>query len=180
MKWTKTMYRLFAFMALSDVFGSCDSWNPAEAQIIKDQINKYKTRLSSHQLNLVKFRVRKAKNNYKINLLENFQDMYWHEIDRGEELYPSIEYDQSVYEIWTAGVRLKKSVKIQYESATSGISTRIVDPYKTKTPYGIGFCHAKKAERKFRFDRIIEISLTDNSFIKPVKSKQNLWKREIF
>ncbi|EKD43285.1 MAG: hypothetical protein ACD_72C00363G0001 [uncultured bacterium] len=180
MKWTKTMYRLFAFMILQDVFSSCDSWNPFEAQIIEDQINKYKTCLSSHQLNLIKFRVRKAKNNYKINLLENFQSQYWREIDRGEEMYPSIDYDQQIYDTWTKGVRLRKSVKMQYESITAGITTRIVDPYRTKAPYGIGYCHTNHEERKFRFDRIIEISLTNNSFVKPIKPKQNLWKTEIF
>lgn len=173
------MYRLFAFMILQDVFGSCDSWSPSEAQIIKKQIDKYKSRLSQHQLNLVKFRVRKAKNNYKTNLLDHFQNIYWKEIGSGEEMYPSVDYDQHIYNIWTKCVRLRKSIKMQYESTTSGITTRIVDPYKTKTPYGIGYCHTNHEERKFRFDRIIEISLTDNSFIKPKKPSKEIWKNEI-
>jgi hypothetical protein len=180
MKWTKTMYRLFAFMTLSDIFGSCHSWNPLEAQIIKDQIDKYKTCLRSHQLNLVKFRVRKAKNNYKISLLDHFQNIYWKEIENGEEMYPSVEYDQNTYDIWTQAVKRRVSIKMQYDSVTSGITTRIVDPHKTKTPYGIGFCHTKKEERKFRFDRIIEITLTNDKFIKPKSSKQNLWKTETY
>ncbi len=167
MKWTPTMYRLLAFMTFDEVFGSCLSWTSEDSQRIKLTIRKHTSRLNSNQLNFVKFRVRQAKNNYKANLLENFQDMYYKEIDRGEDLYPPIEFDQNVYDVWTQAVRLRKSVNMQYSSTTSGITTRIVDPYKTKTPYGIGFCHSKNEERKFRFDRIIEISLTENAFIKP-------------
>lgn len=180
MKWSKIMYQLFALMVLDEIFGSCDSWNPSEAQTIKDQINKFKSQLNPHQIDLVKFRVRKTRNNYKINLLDHFQNIYRKEIENGEEMYPSVEYDQNIYNIWTQAVRRRVSVKIQYESTTSGITTRIVDPYKTNSPYGISFCHTKKEERKFRFDRIIEITLIDSKFIKPKSPKQNQWKTETY
>lgn len=173
MKWSKTMYRYFAFKILNEVFGSVNSWNNEEAQIIKETIKKYKSRLNRNQINLVEFRVRKAKNNYKADLLQGFESMYWKEIDNGDDLYPQVEFDNETYEIWTKGVRLRKSVKMLYESTTSGMITRIVNPYKTETPYGRGFCHTKNEVRKFRFDRIIEISLTDNKFIKPKNWDKN-------
>ncbi|MBU4210418.1 WYL domain-containing protein [Patescibacteria group bacterium] len=173
MKWSKTMYRYFAFRILDEVFGNSDSWNNEEAQIIKNVVKKYQSRLNRNQINLIKFRVRKTKSNYKANLLNTFENMYWKEIDRGDTLYPPVEFDNKTYELWTKAVRLRKSVKMLYESTTSGMTTRIVDPYKTETPYGRGFCHTRKETRKFRFDRIIEISLTDNKFIKPKNWDKN-------
>lgn len=174
MGWTRLMYKLFAFEMLSEVFKNCNSWNANESEKIKQFIKIYKNKLNVSQKNLIKFRVRKAKNDYKTCLLDSFGDRYWHEIERGEDIYPDVEFDQKTYEIWTKGVRLRKSVKILYESTTTGMMTRIVDPYKTETPYGRGFCHIKNEMRKFRFDRIIEIELTNDSFIKPKKWKDKL------
>ncbi|MBU4479847.1 WYL domain-containing protein [Patescibacteria group bacterium] len=43
---------------------------------------------------------------------------------------------------------------------------RLVDPYKTNSPYGEGYCHLKNEVLKFRFDRIANINLTNKNFKK--------------
>jgi len=51
-------------------------------------------------------------------------------------------------------------------STTSGVSERLVDPYNSKAPYGEGYWHARKEVRKFRFDRAIDIEMTESGFVK--------------
>ena len=71
------------------------------------------------------------------------------------------------YEIWKKGAAKRQTVKIKYDSTASGVSERLVDPYKSSAPYGEGYCHSRKEVRKFRFDRVIDIELTDEKFKKP-------------
>ena len=61
----------------------------------------------------------------------------------------------------------RQTVKIKYDSTESGITERLVDPYKSRAPYGEGYCHNRKEVRKFRFDRVIDIKLTEKKFKKP-------------
>jgi len=91
------------------------------------------------------------------------------EYDYGEDDFvkPHITYDNKHYEIWTNAVRKRLTARMTYDSATSGMSERLIDPYQTSAPYGQGYCHLRKEVRKFRFDRIIDIELTNKTFIKP-------------
>ena len=81
--------------------------------------------------------------------------------------YEPIEYDERVAEIWRTGVRQRASVRIKYQSQKTETTNRVVDPWLTSSPYSVGFCHLRNAARKFRFDRIMEIELTDKTFEKP-------------
>jgi len=78
-----------------------------------------------------------------------------------------IDYNQKFYEIWKSAVVKRQTVKLKYDSSTSGVAERLVDPYKSSAPYGKGYCHKRKEVRKFRFDRIIDIEMTDKKFVKP-------------
>lgn len=164
---TKEMYQLLGLLILKEVFGSSVEWSEEEDSDIKKYIKEFEEKLSQKQINFVNARLRKMKYSYKEDLLYSLEKMNWHELhdDYGTP-YVSVEYDQKTYDIWTQAVRLKKSVKMTYDSTTSGLNERLVDPYKTNTPYGEGYCHLKNDVRKFRFDRIIDIKLTNKSFIK--------------
>lgn len=62
----------------------------------------------------------------------------------------------------------KKSLKIEYESLETGITTRQVDPYslifRRHAWYLIGLCHLRNQIRIFRLNRIKKVSLLDKSF----------------
>jgi len=57
-------------------------------------------------------------------------------------------------------------VRLLYDSQSSGISERLVDPYKSDAPYGEGYCNTRRDVRKFRFDRVIDIQMTESTFVK--------------
>ncbi|GEM_PF-6785496 len=78
-----------------------------------------------------------------------------------------VYYDERLAQVWREGVRQRKSVLMKYRSEKPETTERLVDPWATSTPYGIGWCHLRGASRKFRFDRISNIELTDQSFEKP-------------
>lgn len=173
MIFTQKMYKYLALLTLSETFSRFYGWSEKEQKIINFLLHDSKKNLTEKEKRFALYRLRKMKNNYHEDVLYSLGKMYWHELhDRDEYLYPPIEYEEKTYDIWTKAARLKKSVEMVYDSTTSGITKRIIDPYKTNTPYGEGFCHLKKDIRKFRFDRIIEIKLLDKSFIKP-KDWQN-------
>jgi len=167
-KWTKEMLELLAWEILEEVFGNSIEWSEKENNSIDEYIQYAKSKLDQKQINFVNAFFRKMKNSYKANLLYSLEKMYYHELhDDYRSLSPPVEFDEKAYEIWTKAVVLRKTVQMTYDSTTSGIMERLVDPYKTSTPYGEGYCHLKKDIRKFRFDRIVEINFTDHKFIKP-------------
>lgn len=166
---TKKIYEYLAILTLKEAFGSFTEWPQEEENLINQLIEKSKENLTPNEIKIVQYRLRKIKNDYWENALYNLEKMYWHELHDDDYLIPTIEYDEDTYAIWTKAVRERKSVQIQYDSTTSGLTKRIVDPYKTKSPYGEGYCHLRKSVRKFRFDRIIDIFLTDNKFTKQKK-----------
>lgn len=95
------------------------------------------------------------------DILHRFEDEY----DDGWER-PPIYYNEEFKNIWMNGVRNRISVAMEYESETSGRAKRIVDPYSTSGAYGKGYCHLRRDERKFRFDRVLDIGLTSKKFVK--------------
>lgn len=168
LKLSENFLNYLSLIILKEVFENTTEWSEEESKIIKELIGKTKTKLSNLEIKLAEHRFRQMKNSYWENALYHLEKMYWRELhDKDKYLYPPIEYEEKTYNIWTKAVKLKKSIKITYDSITAGVTKRIVDPYKTNTPYGEGYCHLKNDIRKFRFDRIIEIKLTDRSFIKP-------------
>lgn len=97
-------------------------------------------------------------------ILEDFFKKKDREDNYDQWFYEEIDFDPYVAHVWKEGVKRKLTIKMTYTSETSGTKVRKVDPYKTKTPYGEGWCHIHKEERKFRFDRVSKIELTKKTF----------------
>ncbi len=162
---TPTELNYAALYLLFDLYGFGDQTNDNEEYAaIKSALEKVGDTLTS------------AQKSSAIRLAEDIESGYWNEVtqEAEEEFYEmgyrcEVEYDPDIREIWAKAVREKLSVEMLYDSTTSGLSRRTVDPYKTMSPYGLGYCHIRQEERKFRFDRIQQITITTKHFQKHPK-----------
>jgi len=63
-----------------------------------------------------------------------------------------------------------RRLKMSYDSIASGLTERLVDPYfivfKGRAFYFVGWCHRREEFRTFRTDRIVDLALTDETFIR--------------
>jgi hypothetical protein len=167
MNWTSDMYRYLSWLLFERVFGMCE-WTREEETKFKPLIKEIGNKLTRKQALIVINRARRISDEYEDSLLHSMGKMYWKELNSNDGYIPRhITYDAEIYDIWLSAIRKKKTVKIKYDSTTSGFSERLVDPYLTKSPYGIGYCHRRKEIRQFRFDRIIDIKLMNKIFKKP-------------
>lgn len=165
--WTNDMYRYLSWMLFKEVFGMSE-WTAKEAGRIQPFIDEAKTKLTPERIAIVENRARRLSNEYEQNLLHQLNKKYWKEIQSDEDYIPRhISFDSDIHETWMSAVRKKQTIKIKYDSISSGLSERLVNPYKTTIPYGIGYCHRRKEVRQFRFDRIIEIHMMNQHFKKP-------------
>jgi predicted DNA-binding transcriptional regulator YafY len=61
-----------------------------------------------------------------------------------------------------------KSLEIEYDSVSSGLGVRLVDPYflvfRASAFYFVAWCHHRKDFRTFRVDRIREVRVSDQRF----------------
>jgi predicted DNA-binding transcriptional regulator YafY len=82
------------------------------------------------------------------------------------------------------GIRLHRTLKLEYNSIQSGIMEREVEPYFLifieKAFYFVGYCYLRGDLRTFRIDRIIDVILTDKKFIPrsdidPARYFENSW-----
>ena len=167
------MHQYLALKLFQEMYGAIE-WAEAEVDMINSLVDEAKRELTDEQIKIVENRTRRMKNEYEEWSLENLKSRYWHEFngedyedDDDEYFYPQIDYDKKFYEIWKSAVAKRQTVRLKYDSTTSGVSTRLVDPYYSRAPYGEGYCHNRKEVRKFRFDRVIDIKLTDEKFEKP-------------
>ena len=80
------------------------------------------------------------------------------------------EHTLSFYEQVEKAVTSLTTISLTYESIKSGRTERRIDPYfiifRGRAFYFVGFCHLKNEMRTFRMDRIIELNLTNDIFIK--------------
>lgn len=75
------------------------------------------------------------------------------------------DVDERVYEIVSKGFRDLKGVEIGYFDMGKGeFVKRIIDVYYKSKRYVVGFCHLRKAMRKFRTSRIGVAKLTKNKY----------------
>lgn len=162
------MYQYLAWRLFQKIYGEVELFKEEGKQIDK-LANEAGRRLTDKEMKIVENRVRRLNNEYEELIMENFRDEYVREFDDGDEdfFFTPVDYDERLYEIWKQGVAKRQTVKMKYDSTESGITERLVDPYKSRAPYGEGYCHNRKEVRKFRFDRVIDIELTDNKFEKP-------------
>lgn len=180
-KWTKEMYEYLAWCLFERVYGAAE-WCEEEDQRIKKYAKEARERLDDFSRKVVDNRAIRLSNEYEEHISYSFEKMHWHDIHDYDDyddqfLRPPIEYDSRWYQIWSDAVRKRITVRMVYDSLSSGQSERLVDPYQTNAPYGKGFCHKTKQIRTFRFDRIIDITVTDQIFNKP-KNWQELVKQQ--
>jgi len=171
--WTDEMYQFLSWCLFKKVYGTTE-WHEQEEKRIKQLAEKSGSAITDSQRKIIENRALRLGNEYNEWMLESYQKIYGEDWcddgdDYGEDEFrrAPIDYYIEYYEIWKDAVRKKLSVKIIYDSTTSGVSERLVDPYKSSAPYGDGYCHNRREIRKFRFDRIIDIKMTDKKFVKP-------------
>lgn len=111
-------------------------------------------------------RARRLADTYKNSIDEQCRG-YNERYDEPDYYSPQVTYDETVYKMWMKAVRERHTVSMLYDSTTSSIKRRLVNPYQTRSPYGKGYCHLRQEVRQFRFDRIIDITLTEKTFDKP-------------
>jgi len=84
------------------------------------------------------------------------------------------DVDEDVYEIIGDGLGSLKSIEIEYFSMEKGeFVRRVVDVYYKSKRYVIGFCHLRKAIRKFKTSRIGSAKLTGNEYEIPLDFKKD-------
>lgn len=174
-KYTKAMYQYLAWRLFWEMYGAME-WAKEEANKIDGFVKETGSGLTDDEVKLVDNRARRMKNEYGEQRLEELREQHWDELGEDDEDYDygsddfikfDVDYNRKFYEIWKSAVAKRQTVKIKYDSTTSGVSDRLVDPYKSSAPYGEGYCHKRKEVRKFRFDRVIDIEITDKKFEKP-------------
>lgn len=171
-KYTREMYQHLAWRLFQEMYDDIE-WCREEKASIARFTDEAGRKLTDGEIKVVENRVRRMNNEYEAQVMETLKDQYWQEFDHGEDdfFFAPVEYNEQFYEIWKQGVARRRTVKMKYDSTGSGITERLVDPYKSSAPYVEGYCHNRKEVRKFRFDRVIDIELTDNKFEKPKEGK---------
>lgn len=86
-----------------------------------------------------------------------------------------------IFKLIEQSILSKKSLRIEYESLETKVTTRQVDPYslifRRHAWYLIGFCHLRSQIRIFRLNRIKKVTLLDKSYeIKPDFSLSTFFK----
>jgi len=164
-KYTKNMYQYLAWRLFQEIYGEVE-WCQEEEKIIAGLAEEASWKLTDEETQIVENRVRRMKNEYEKLITENLREEYGDDDGEGDFFFAPVDYNEKFYETWKQGVAKRQTVKIKYDSTESGITERLVDPYKSRAPYGEGYCHNRKEVRKFRFDRVIDIKLTDDKFKK--------------
>ena len=165
-KYTKNMYQYLAWRLFQEIYGEVE-WCQEEEKIIAGLAEEASWKLTDEETQIVENRVRRMKNEYEKLITENLREEYGDDDGEGDFFFAPVDYNEKFYETWKQGVAKRQTVKIKYDSTESGITERLVNPYKSRAPYGEGYCHNRQEVRKFRFDRVIDIKLTEKKFKKP-------------
>lgn len=84
------------------------------------------------------------------------------------------EINESVYRKIENAFNNKKTVEIGYfDMASAETIKRKIDVYHKTRKYVIGYCHLRKAIRKFRTSRIVTAKLTDKNYKIPDNFDKN-------
>jgi hypothetical protein len=174
MQYIKEMYEYLAWRLFQAMYRETDFVN-TEKNRIDEFVEAARKKLTKDKIKIVDNRIVQMNNTYEELMLDKFREEYhrrsYDEDDNYDFVRPVIAYNQKFYEIWKSAVMKRQTVKLRYDSRTSGITDRLVDPYGSSAPYGEGYCHERKEVRKFRFDRVIDIEIKDNKF-----QKSKVWK----
>ena len=103
----------------------------------------------------------------KLSALFNVNTGNWLEVDFSR--WGKCAFDNSKFEKLKTAVIQCKEIKIVYENTKSERSTRIVQPlklsYKSKEWYLKAFCTERQDFRIFKLNRIVELELSENTFM---------------
>jgi len=84
------------------------------------------------------------------------------------------ELDEKVYSKVENSFNKGKTIQIGYfDMGSAEINKREIDVYHKTRRYVIGYCHLRKAMRKFRTSRIISAKITDKSYQIPQDFDKN-------
>lgn len=167
-KYTRQMYRYLSWCSFQEIYGVME-WVKDDAEEINELVEEARKFLTNEEIKVVENRALRMKNDYVKLVMDDLQGCYEGDFDNDDFFnspFPVIEFDEKFYNIWKVGVAKRLTVQMKYDSNTSGVTDRLVDPYQSSAPYGKGYCHKNKEVRRFRFDRVIDIKLTDKKFEK--------------
>ena len=86
------------------------------------------------------------------------------------------EINESAYGKIETAFNNQKTVEIGYfDMASAETRKRDIDVYHKTRKYVIGYCHLRKAIRKFRTSRIVTAKLTDKDYTIPDSFDKNLY-----
>lgn len=84
------------------------------------------------------------------------------------------QIDEKVYSTLEKAFEKMKTVEIKYFNMDSAeFKKRKLDIYYKSRKYTIGYCHLRKAIRKFRTSRIASVKITDNTYKIPKSFDKN-------
>lgn len=127
------MYQYLAWRLFREVYDAVE-WLPEEKDAVVGLTDAACGQLSDSEIKAVENRAMRMMNDYEADI-ERLA------FKKGDDFFPQIDYNYEFYEIWKQGVAKRLTVKMKYDSTTSGIGERLVDPYKSRAPYGEGYCH---------------------------------------
>jgi len=169
---TEPMLRCLSLLITLKITSTSKHQKNVEKEKLEALLKKTSAKLSDIQNKIVVSRAQRIIDEHHDVLVDTVHEEYGYcDDDEIENYYSSISINFQYYELWKQAVRTKNTVKMVYDSVSSGLSERLVDPYKSRVPYGEGFCHSRKEVRKFRFDRVIDLVITNNTFIKKADDK---------
>ena len=138
------MYQYLALRLFQEVYGEVE-WCQEEEKIIAGLAEEASWKLTDEETQIVENRVIQINNKYEKQTMESLREEYRPEFDdgggEGDFFFVPVDYNEKFYEIWKQGVAKRQTVKIKYDSTESGITERLIDPYKSRAPYGEGYCH---------------------------------------
>ncbi|MDD2935490.1 MAG: WYL domain-containing protein [Candidatus Pacebacteria bacterium] len=157
--WNKQKVEYLALKLLEEV-GYTAGCDKEISEILDDKLKNLSSNLTDKEKSVVENKLFEFIEDYKSEMcFETEEDNHYD--------HEPIYFDEKIRDLWCSAVRNKQIVEIIYNSTTSGETKRLVDPYKTRSPFCEGFCHLRNEVRKFRFDRFVDIKITDKNFIKP-------------
>lgn len=71
----------------------------------------------------------------------------------------------------SSALQSHRCIRLRYRSTRGEVTERLFNPYGVVSHegfwYTIGYCHLRKAQRLFRLDRILQVEMTSDTFLRP-------------
>jgi predicted DNA-binding transcriptional regulator YafY len=87
--------------------------------------------------------------------------------NRSSHVTPSL----TVIMMVSSALQSQRCIRLRYRSTRGEVTERLFNPYGVVEHegfwYTIGYCHLRKAQRLFRLDRILQVEMTSDTFLRP-------------